>query len=359
MRRQATIRDVAAMAGCSVATVSRAINGTAPISNALRARIDRAIRDCGFRPNGIGRSLKTQRTRTLGVMIPSLANPVFADSVAGLEQAARPAGYHLLFTSSEYDPDAEAGAVEAMLSQGVEGLVLTVADPDDNPTLDRLDADGVPYVLLYNQPSAIRRPAVTVDNVAAMHELTERVLRLGHRSIGYVGGRFGTSDRSRHRYRGYVAALGACGLAPGDPVEVDYLADDHADELAAAFAGGHLPTALLCSNDLLALKVVGSLRRLGLAVPGDLSVVGFDGIPIGALVTPTLATVVQPTRQMGLAAFARLAARLDRDEAAGVTLLPHGFRPGATLSRVPGDPRRMRIAAPARCRPSSREESPA
>ena len=344
MRRQATIRDVAAMAGCSVATVSRAINDTAPISHALRLRIDRAIRDSGLRPNGIGRSLKTQRTRTLGVMIPSLANPVFADSVAGLEQAARPAGYHLLLTSSEYDPAAEAGAVEAMLSQGVEGLVLTVADPDDNPMLDRLDADGVPYVLLYNQPSATGRPAVTVDNVAATHELTERVLRLGHRRIGYVGGRFGTSDRSRHRYRGYAAALGTCGLTPDEPIEVDYLAADHADELAAAFADAGLPTALLCSNDLLALKVVGSLRRLGLAVPDDLSVVGFDGIPIGALVTPTLATVVQPTRQMGVTAFARLAARLDDDGAAGATLLPHGFRPGATLSRVPGDPCRTRIA---------------
>ncbi|GGF48973.1 LacI family transcriptional regulator [Azorhizobium oxalatiphilum] len=337
MPRPVTIRTVAERAGCSIATVSRVLNGSARASAQVEARVRAAVAELGFRPSEIGRSLKTLRARTIGVVIPSLTNPVFAGSVAGIEAEARGRGHTPLLTATDYEPEREREIVSALVAQSVAGLVLTVADPDANATLDLLDAEAIPYVLVYNEPTQAERAAVTVDNGAASRALTEAFLAAGHRRVLFIAGRFSTSDRSRLRHQGYLAAMGVAGLSPEPVLELDYLADAaaHRAALEGLLAGPARPTGIICSNDLLALSVIAALREMGLCVPGDVSVAGFDGIAIGRLVSPALATVDQPTRRMGERAVERLFALIEGQGSRTVEHLPFELRTGGTLAPAP------------------------
>ncbi|MGL4974284.1 MAG: LacI family DNA-binding transcriptional regulator [Bosea sp. (in: a-proteobacteria)] len=342
----ATIKDVAEMAGCSIATVSRYVNGTAPLSIETRARIELAIAETGYRPSEIGRSLKRQATRTLGMIVPSLTNPVFASSVSGFQALARSRGFNVLIATSDYDPEIEAAAVETFLGQSVDGLALTVCDALASPALAIVDASRKPNVLLYNEADHAGRMAVTVDNVAAARAMTELVLAQGHTRIAFLAGRFAASDRSRLRYRGFAAALAAAGLKPPVPVELDFFDDAPDAKLAQLIARDDRPTALFCSNDMLALAAIGALKRLGARVPEDMSVVGFDGIALGQLVEPTLASVCQPAHEMGEVACIRLLDAIAGETAEAVGCLAHDIRPGRSLGRVPRDPVAISIASP-------------
>lgn len=336
--RVVTIRTVAERAGCSIATVSRVINGSARTSVDVETRVRAAIQELGFRPSEIGRSLKTLRTRTLGVVIPSLTNPVFAASVAGMEAEARRRRHTLLLTATDYDAAREPEVVETLVAQSVAGLVLTVTNAEDNPTLDLLEAEGIPYVLIYNEPKRADRAAVTVDNEAATFALTRSMIEAGHRRIVYVAGRFATTDRARTRYQGYLSAMAQAGLAAEPPLELDYLSDidSHREALAAVFGAPARPTAALCSNDLLALSVMGALRSLNIKVPEEVSVAGFDGIALGGAAYPSLATVDTPTRRMGERAVEKIFEMLEDHAPPSVERLPFHLRQGGTLSAAPG-----------------------
>lgn len=338
--RRATIGEVAAAAGCSTATVSRVINGGAAISPELRSAVESAIRRLGYRPSAVGRSLKTRRSRTIGCIIPSLTNPVFASSVAGVEAAARRDGWSVLLSATDYERDREVDVIETLLSRDVEGLVLTVTDPDASEALELLDRERVPYVLVYNEPRVKRRAAVTVDNARSTRCLAERLVALGHTRIGYVAGRFASSDRSRRRYEGYCDAMTAAGLAPLAVIEVDYLAtsEEHRRDLAGRLACAGEPTALMCSNDLLAISIISALRQMGRRIPDDISVTGFDGIALGGMLSPALATIDQQPFRMGHEATGRLISSLVRgvDVAREITFVDYEFRPGATLASAPG-----------------------
>lgn len=333
-----TIHDVAERAGCSIATVSRYVNGTAPLSLETRERIEAAIAAIGYRPSEIGRSLKRQATRTLGILVPSLTNPVFADSVTGFQTVARASGYTVLIATSEYDPEVEAQAVETFLGQSVDGLAMTVCDAMASPALAIVDASGKPGVLLYNQADNAGRLAVTVDNVRAAREMTEAVLAQGHRRIAFLAGRFAASDRSRLRYRGYALALAEAGLKPPPPVELDFLDDAPDGAIATLIAAENRPTALFCSNDVLALAIIGALKRHGAQVPHDMSVVGFDGIALGQMVEPTLASVAQPARRMGERACTDLLALVSGAHSPPSEFLGHEIRLGGSLGLAPRVP---------------------
>lgn len=337
--RRPTIAEVARQAGCSTATVSRVINRSGPTSAEVRNRVERAIGQLGFRPNAIGRSLKTQRTRTIGCIIPSLTNPVFASSVSGIENMATAEGWSVLLSATDYKLEREGNVIETLLERDVEGLILTVADADQNKTLDMLDAERVPYVLVYNEPRHTSRPAVTVDNARSTRELAEQLIRQGHRRIAYVAGRFATSDRSRRRHEGYVSALKEAGIASLPVIEVDYMASDeaHRIDLESRLDRAGRPTALMCSNDLLALSVISALRHAGYRVPDDISVTGFDGIALGHMVSPTLATIDQRPYDMGREAAQMLFQIIERGALGDpcLHLLEHRLRPGESLAAAP------------------------
>jgi DNA-binding LacI/PurR family transcriptional regulator len=335
-----TIKEVAARAGVSIATVSRALNGAGATEQTIE-RVRAAAAELKFRPNLLGRALKTAQLRSIGVLVPSLANPVFAGSAGGVEDAARAAGYAAVVASSHYDPSRESAAVDLLLSNRVAGLVLTVADADASLILDSLDAEGVPYVLLYNQPSVAGRGYAAVDNVAAAREATQHLIGQGHRRVAMIAGELRASDRSRLRHRGYRAAMEAAGLEPLPLFEIGFEEKDFAQRLDLFLRANDPVTGAFCSNDMLALAAIAALRTLGRRVPEDISVIGVDGIDVGTLVSPRLATIVQPTHEMGAAAFELLLSRLDGDRGRasagqpGHRILPHTLRSGESVAAIP------------------------
>ncbi len=330
-----TIHDVAVRAGCSKSTVSRFLNGSRLIADETRTRIAEAISHLGFRPSELGRSLQRRLAPTIGVVIPSLTNPVFATVLAGVQETARQQGLAVILAASDYDAGTELAAVETLLSHRVSGLILTLCDAEKSKTLDLLDREQRPHVFVFNQPRNPARIAVSVDNPGYARRMTQAMVALGHRRIAFLAGHFAASDRSRLRYTGYCEAMAAANCKAMPPLQVDFVGVDAADRLAEPFRSDNPPTALLCSTDILALAAIGTLRDLGLRVPDDVSVAGFDGIAIGGMLSPPLASVMQPTREMGRLAMNLLSQQMAGQAVDAPELLDCEIRLGGTLARAP------------------------
>lgn len=325
------LKAVAQLAGVSRATAARAFASPGLVREATREQVFAAARALSFRPNHIGRQLRQQATRLLGVVVPNLLNPVFAEQFQAMERAARAQGYNLLLATTDYNDEREAEVVEQLLRQRVDGLALTVTNAHDNPLLDALSTEATPFVLAYHQPQRADFSAVSVDNRAGMALATEHLVQHGHRRIGMVAGPALQSDRSRLRYLGYCDALGAHAL-PCLPV-IEMPAHTQA-ELAALLPHLHGPdalTALVCSNDLLAISVIAELRRSGRQVPQHLSVVGFDGIALGTQIHPSLCSVVQPIDALAQALIGQLLAQIGGAAPCSVCLPCH-IRPGESIA---------------------------
>ena len=330
MKKRATIKDVASHAGVSIATVSRIVNGHETVGEKVREHVNESIKVLKFRPNVIGRNLKTSRTHTFGVVVPTLSNPVFADMVCGVQEEARLAGYSTLITMNEYTEGEEEVAVDTMLNNQVEGLILTVANADQSPLCDRLDEENIPYVLVYNKPETIDRCAVAVDNAAGGARAAEEFVKLGHIYSGVIAGRFNDSDRSKARYDGFASYISAQGLP--DPVlaEVDFSKANVQIAINKFLSQPNPPTSIFCSTDLIAISAISILTSLGLSVPDDISVIGFDGTDVGKLIQPSLATISQPSQRMGRAAVQLLLDRLEGGENT-LRLMPFKFQPGDSV----------------------------
>ncbi|MCM0019929.1 MAG: LacI family DNA-binding transcriptional regulator [Tagaea sp.] len=342
LRPQPTIRDVAARAGVSIATVSRSLNASALANVDTAERVRLAAKELGFTPNPAGRALKTARSRMIGVMVPSLRNPVFADALAGIETAANAAGYGVIVASCGYAPEREIEIVEGLIGRRVDGLILTVADAARAEALGRLARAAMPYALLYNEAAPDGARAVSIDNAAAASMAAQALIARGHRILAMLAGEFAASDRQAPRSEGFLAAARAAGLSAPPVLSAPFGARHLGDDFAALFAPSARPTGLFCATDMLAFEAIRALKALGLDVPRDVSVVGFDGIDIGELISPSLATIVQPNGEMGEAAFAFLENRIEgREDGARVSVLPFHFRPGESLGPAPtqGDPK--------------------
>ena len=332
-----TIKDVAAYAGFSIATVSRAINAPHTVNRVTLAKIREAIDTLQFRPSPLGRQLRGERTRLIGIVLPTLANPVFAECLQGIDDLAASQGYRLMLMTTQYEAARERHAIETLLAQRVEGLILTVADADTHPLLDELERDGMLYVLMHNDTA--ERPSVSVDNRRAAFDGVRMLIEHGHERVMMLAGTLAESDRARLRYRGYAEAMRQAGLAPSPALEVDFNSDELAPSvLAHLTAGPNRPTALFCSNDLLAMVVMRCLHRARYAVPDDMSILGFDGLAVGELLAPPLASVCAPNQEIGCAAWGRLMARIEgTDDGESLSLtLPHALRKGATIGALSG-----------------------
>ena len=323
-----TIKQVAQQAGVSVATVSRAMNDSGPVSAAARQAINKVVVASGFRLNGIGRQLKTARSHTLGVLVPSLKNPIFADAVTGIERAAERLGYRVLLASSAYNADKEVSAVDTFLTSRVEGLVLTVSDEERSAALALLGSTQVPFVLMFNPCKKTSYSTVSIDNRKAADELICELIALGHQHIVMIVGKLSESDRSVERRAGYEDALARHGIRSGHVIEVGFENPDLHRSIGELCQQASAPTAYFCSTDLLAISAMRTLTQFGIKVPDDVSVVGFDGIAIGECLSPSLTTAVQPAEAMGEWAANHLIARIDKGEAVANQLLAHHIRRG-------------------------------
>ncbi|CAH0342734.1 substrate-binding domain-containing protein [Rhizobium sp. CECT 9324] len=326
----ATLEEIAQKAGCSTATVCRVLNRSGHTSENMVRRVRKAASDLGY--HRIEGPMPAGRKRpVIGVLIPSLTNPVFAASLSGIQNRMRISGHGVLIAQSDYDPAREADAIASLLAEKPTGLILTVCDMMKSQ--DQITPFLPPTVLLNNLPTSRFQAAVTTDNRAASIEITQYLIDHGHQRILFVSGRFESSDRARLRYEGYGAAMTSACLPIHDALQIPFVTGNDELDLSETLQR-HRPTAIIASNDLLALGVIHALRREGLAVPADVSVAGFDGIAIGRLVDPPLTTIEMADASMGTTAASLL---LDiAENAAEPRHLSMGYKlkPGGTVRRI-------------------------
>lgn len=292
-----SIQDVAAQAGVSVATVSRAFNLPDKVTPATRARVEQAALALGYLPNASARTLRTQRSRVLGVVLPTLLNPVFAECLDGIARTATAANYAIQSITTEYSLELEERAVSQLITHNVDGMILVIGNPATSRVLRRLGEIGLPYVLAYNRHPD--HPCVSVDSEQAVADLVSRLTKLGHRRIVMISGQLAASDRAQQRCRGFHQGMQANGLKSAAHVlEVPFLSTA-VKEIGALLKDQPRPTALICSNDLLAIRCIRAAHLAGLLVPRDISVLGFDGIALGEDMTPMLSTIAQPNAAIG------------------------------------------------------------
>jgi len=289
-----TLSDVAARAGVSTATVSRALNAPGQVSEAARDRVMEAVRDLGYAPN-FG-----ARANTFGAVIPTMDNAIFARGLQAFQDSLRAEGVTLLVASSSYKPGQEEDQIRALVARGAEALLLIGHDrtPAAYALLDR---QRIPYLVAWAWDEAAPRPCVGFDNRAAMRALADAVIAQGHRRLALITADRTGNDRARARFEGVLGAMAAAGLDP-DALRIEetpYSIANGAAAFARLMQAGSRPTAVLCGNDVLAAGALTQARADGIAVPGEVSVTGFDDIELAAILTPRLTTVHVPHREMG------------------------------------------------------------
>lgn len=316
--RAPSIADLARAAGVSNSTVSRALRDNPVISAEVRGRIQQLAHEMGYTPNAVAQSLQTQRTHTIGLVCTSIADPFWADVMQGVEEVARPAGLSVFLGTSHHDPAQELVAIETFRRRRVDGLL--VADSRiSRQYAERLLQADVPTVLINSQAegqSALVH-SVAVDDYHGARIAVEHLLQLGHRAVGYLG--VGNRPRSNtRRLAAYRDALSAAGIVPQQRWVVIAPEEDevHADDVAAGQAIVHAlldagVTAIFCYNDMLAVGALMTCRDQAVAVPRDVSVIGFDDIPLARYVTPPLTTIYQPRHDLGRYAMRMLLALLE------------------------------------------------
>ena len=330
-----SILQVAREAGVSVATVSRVFNVPDKVAPATREHVENIARTLGYLPNASARTLRTQRSRVLGVVLPTLTNPVFAECLEGIAQAAVAGGYAISPFTTDYRLDQEDRAVNLLLAGNVDGMILVVSNPATSTALQRLAEVGLPYVLAYNQHPD--HPCVSVNSELAVADVVAHLATLGHRRIAMVSGLLSASDRAQQRCRGYARGMEQAGLRAQPVLQVPFVAAAP-EVLGEALNNQDRPTALVCSNDLLAIRSIRAAHLAGLAVPRDLSVVGFDGIALGQDLTPQLSTVVQPNADIGRHSVELLAQAVASGSPLGPDMgltLAHQFRTGESCAPPP------------------------
>lgn len=304
-RPSVTIREVARLAQVHPGTVSRALNEQTRglVNEDTAARVLAAAEQLGYRPNPIARGLKTNRSFTVGVLVPDLTNPVFPPMVRGIEDRLTQDGYTPLIVNSDNDAGRERNLVKALRARQVDGFISATARLDHE--LSANDAlSGLPLVLINRSFEDASVPAVTIDDERGIHLAVEHVVSLGHRRIGHVGGPQNLSTGHR-RYAGFLWAMEELGL------EVDrrHLSFgnafvDEQGQLACAQVLAHGPpvTAIVAANDRLAIGCYDALREAGLRCPEDVSIVGFNDMPFVDRLQPPLTSVRVPGRELGMVA---------------------------------------------------------
>lgn len=309
----ATVRDVALHAGVSTATVSRALSRPDMVRPATRERIQKAIAQLDYVSDGVARALTTRRTYTVGAVIPTLNNAIYAVSTHSLQKCLEPAGYTLLLACHDFDLDAEARIVRAFATRGVDALVL-VGRQHSLETRRLLLSLGLPYVLTWALDRTRRQASVGFDNREAGRMIVRYLLQLGHKRIGMVSGVMAGNDRARARMLGVRDELEAAGLSlpPDRVVQAPYSLEGGRKGLAELLRI-HSLTAVVCGNDVLAIGAIQEAQRLGIDVPGALSVTGFDDMEFATVITPALTTVRFPIPDIGVEAARHIIGRLAGD----------------------------------------------
>jgi LacI family transcriptional regulator len=311
----ATIHDVAQDAGVSPTTVSRYLNNRIELPPATSARIDAAIKKLDYRPNLLAKRLSTGKTEAVGLVTPEIREPFFSELASAFEDEADRHGYTVFMSSTRSDREREVASLERLHDRHVDGLLMMTNTPDDG-TLAGLIGKRKNVVIVDEDIPGVSVPRIFV-------QATKHLIEAGHRRIAYLGGPHGLFTVTERR-EGFLMAMNEAGL----PVRAEYVAmGSFAPELARAATIKFLelplpPTAIFASSDYLAIGAVMGLRDKTVSVPNEVSLIGFDDVAFGALLTPPLSAIRQPVEQLGRQGFQTLLALLNGESPPLLTRLP-------------------------------------
>jgi LacI family transcriptional regulator len=308
--RSVRIKDVAEQAQVSVATVSRVLNGDPKVDPELGRRVRAAVEALGYRPNRLARNLRRQHMEALGIVVPDIENPHFAEVVRVIEVVALTAGYRVLVCNTDEDGARQKAYLSMLADERVSGIVLSPSDPDGS--IDELRDLGIPVVTLDRALTRATTDLIVADNVPAVQTATQRLIDAGHRRIAFVGGRSEVETGSE-RQEGYLAAVEQAGLARL-VVDGGFRRDAARAAVRGLLGRPDPPSALVVANNLMALGALQAIRDCGLRVPSDISVIAVDNPDWAELLDPPLTVLAQPIRPMATQAAELLLRRAAGEE---------------------------------------------
>lgn len=316
----ANIKDVAERAGVSVATVSRVLNGRAPVAE-TRDRVLAAVAELGYRPNVVARALRTARTRTFGLVISDLRNPFFTELADAVEQEARRLGYSLIIGNAGESSGQQDDYIRTLLDRRIDGLMVSSAGTGST-MLHEVVASGTPLVLLDRALPGIAAPCVRAEGGTALGELAAHLAALGRRRPAVIVAPAGTptGDERLEQFRAALAGHGIALPAERIAASPDLSPAGGREMMRRLLDLPEPPDAVLATDNLMALGALDEVRARGLRIPADLALVAFDDVAWFAHLDPPLTAVTQPTRELGRAAVHTLLERIEGREAPSVLL---------------------------------------
>lgn len=302
-----TLADVAHHAGVSTATVSRCLNEPDRVQKTTRDKVLKAVEELGYSPNFSARALAAKRTNTIGAIIPTMDNAIFARGIQAFQEELGRTGVTLLVASSSYKPDLEEEQIRTLVARGADGLLL-IGHQRNPETYRFLDRQGVPVLVSWAFDLSEVKSSIGFDNRAAMKEMAQEVIAQGHSRIAVISAWQAGNDRARERVNGVKAAMSEAGLNVDElqVLETDYTIDAGSIAFSHLMDGPKRPSVVICGNDVLAVGAMRGAQKLGLSVPDDVSITGFDDIELATVTTPALTTVHVPHRKMGMLAAKKL-----------------------------------------------------
>ncbi|MFM1046103.1 DNA-binding transcriptional regulator CytR [Yersinia enterocolitica] len=306
----ATMKDVAEMAGVSTATVSRALMNPEKVSTVTRQKVEQAVLAVGYSPHALSRNIKRNESRTILVIVPDISDPFFADIIQGIEHAAAQQGYLILIGDCAQQTQQERTFVNLIITKQIDGMLLLGSNlPFD---ASKEEQRNLPPMVMANEfAPELELPTVHIDNLTAAYEAVNYLHELGHKRIACVAGpeHF---PLCQYRLQGYIQALRRNGIAVDSDyiIRGDFSYEAEAETFATLMGLPHPPTAIFCHNDVMAIGAMWQAKRMGLRVPQDISVVGFDDLKLSQYCDPPLTTVAQPRYQIGQQAMLLLLEQL-------------------------------------------------
>jgi len=331
----ATIKDIARRAGVSHSTVSRALRGSPLISEDTTQRVRLIAQEMGYHPSAAARSLKTNQTKALGVIVRNIDDPFFSEILQGIEDIAQGEGYSLFISSSQNETDREKMIVNAMREHRVDGVIICSTAFSTSQSRELVE-HSVPIVVINNQAAEDYRYAIHHDDLDGGRQIARHLIDLGHRRIAYLGNSI-SGRTTLDRQSGYKQEMEAAGL----PVSKDYIHEVPGGEPEHGLAGvEHFlnlpvrPTALMCYNDMMAIGVLKGLHTAGIRVPHEISVIGFDNIVLSEYTNPPLTTFDQPKHYIGAEAARLLLGLLKNGSSQDTTTFNSQILKGRLLVRA-------------------------
>ncbi|WP_461206808.1 LacI family DNA-binding transcriptional regulator [Clostridium sp. DL1XJH146] len=295
-----TINDIAKIAGVSKATVSRVLNESKPVSDEIRMRVEKAIKENNYKPSSIARSLVNKTTNIIGVIIPDIGNPFFSQLVKGIQDGANENGYHIMLCNTYKNEEKEIEYLEILQNHQVDGIVFLTTTIQNSHKLF-FQKNKIPVVSVSRRFKELSISSIDVDNYSAAYDATSYLINLDHKEIAMIRGDIDNNSVDFDRFEGYKQAIIDSNIDFHEELVVkgDFSVEGGYNAMGKLLTHKQLPTAIFCASDHMAFGAIKCAHESGLIVPDDISVIGFDDIPLASMFIPSLSTVKQPIYELG------------------------------------------------------------